>query len=55
MSKLYLKEGFVDIESILIMKMLASDNHMPLNKKRHFILNKYDIQLIKYGFSLFEG
>ena len=55
MSKLYLKEGFVDIESILIMKMLSSDNHMPLNKKRHFILIKYDIQLIKYGFSLFEG
>jgi hypothetical protein len=40
MSKLYLKEGFVDIESILIMKMLASDNHIPLNQKRHFILNK---------------
>jgi hypothetical protein len=32
MSKLYLKDGFVGIESILIMKMLSSNNHV-INKK----------------------
>jgi hypothetical protein len=36
------------------MKMLGSNNHV-IKYEKAFYANKYDIQLIKYGFSLFEG